>query len=281
MAAALDPESGGGNPRPATPPGLARLRLLGRFELLGADGRVGTPRSVKGRAIIAYLALSPGGTAARGRLAGLAWGEGADSKASLRQCLRELRQTLAAAGLDHLLLIGVQHVTLDLRCVWIDALEVRRLAQATDPAEIEAMSALYAGALLEEMSVLDPAFEDWLAVEREALHRQVCHALESWIGRCVEAGELDQAQRPARALLAIDPAHEAAHRALMSAYAFAGDLPAAIRQYQACREALARGLDLRPSAETEALLQKIRAGSLQREKPGPGRGRAHRVVHSP
>jgi DNA-binding SARP family transcriptional activator len=248
-------------------PYLAQMRLLGRFELIGADGRAGTPRSAKGRAILAYLALSQGGTADRGRLAGLVWGEGTDAKASLRQCLRELRQTLAGAGLDALLQTDLQRATLDLRHLWIDALEVRRLAHASDPAEIEATAALYAGDLLEEVGVRDPGFEDWLAIEREALRQQVCVALETWTKRCLEQRALERAVRMARALLAIDPTHEAAHQALMRCHALRGDVPAAIRQYQACSEALARGLDVEPSAETKTLLREIRGRTFRREEP--------------
>jgi DNA-binding SARP family transcriptional activator len=264
VAAALT-GSGGGGGRPEAEPWLARMRLLGRFELVARDGRPGTPRSVKGRAILAYLALAPAGTADRGRLAGLVWGDSADAKASLRQCLRELRQTLAGAGLDPLLQTNPQEVVLDTRAVWIDALEMRRLLRAGGLDAAESIADLYAGDLLAEVAIREPTFEDWLTIEREALRARVCHALETRAGHCVDEGQLDLARRLAGALLAIDPAHEAAHRALMRVHAFAGDLPAAMRQYQTCREALARGLDLRPSADTEKLLQAIRSGSLGRQ----------------
>ncbi|HID66837.1 MAG TPA: hypothetical protein EYP31_00835 [Roseibacterium sp.] len=56
----------------------------------------------------------------------------------------------------------------------------------------------------------------------------------------------------ARKILAIDPANEPAHRAMLRAYGATGDRPAVLRQYEQCRKAL-EDFGLAPSAETLAL----------------------------
>ena len=141
----------------ATPP-AAYLDLLGGFRLRTRDGAVASPRSVKARAMIAHLALAPGGVVDRGRLSGLLWSESGDAKASLRQCVKEVRRSFAAAGLT-LLDADRLRVALDVRSLRIDALEVERLGRSTACRDLEEMAALYQGDLLEGLPVRDPAFE--------------------------------------------------------------------------------------------------------------------------
>ena len=66
--------------------------------------------------------MSPDGGCDRGRLAGLLWSESADAKTSLRQCVKELRATLARAGLT-LLGADPRGLTLDLSRLSVDALK--------------------------------------------------------------------------------------------------------------------------------------------------------------
>ncbi|MGQ0602744.1 MAG: ATP-binding protein, partial [Anaerolineales bacterium] len=63
-------------------------------------------------------------------------------------------------------------------------------------------------------------------------------------------------------LLARDRADEAAHRELMRTYTLAGRRHDALRQYQACAEALAAELDVPPEPETAALYAQILSGEL-------------------
>ena len=242
----------------------ARLRLLGRFSLSGADGGDATPASAKVRALLAVLALSPDGSCDRGRLAGLLWSESADAKTSLRQCVKELRATLARAGLT-LLGADPRGLTLDLSRLWVDALELQRLARQGVGADPELLAGLYAGDLLADVAVRDPSFQGWLAVERPRLQRMAGDTLEAVLEDALDRGDADRTERAARALLALEPAHEEAHRALIRHHGLRGDVLGAIRQYEACRDALARELDLAPAGETEALLAKVRAGGLRRE----------------
>jgi len=69
---------------------------------------------------------------------------------------------------------------------------------------------------------------------------------------------VEPAIRWALRILAVDPVHEPAHRALMELYAAQGRHGAALRQYEQLRETLARELGTRPEPESDALIRRIR-----------------------
>jgi TolB-like protein len=119
-------------------------------------------------------------------------------------------------------------------------------------------TALYRGDLLDGLDVRDPAFEEWLLFERQRLRDLARAALAKVLDRHVATGTHDQAGVAARRLLALDPLHESAHRALMRIYAQQGQAALALKQYQLCRDALQDELGVKPEAETERLYQSIR-----------------------
>jgi DNA-binding SARP family transcriptional activator len=247
---------------PHWPSETAHLQLLGHFRLTSADGRDASLRSAKAQALIGYLALSPAGVADRARLSGILWSNGADAKASLRQCLRELRLRLDEAGIAAIS-ADARRVALNLECLAVDALEVRRRSRSATPGDVEGIAGLWAGELLADVDVGEPEFEQWLATEQVALRTDACRGLERALAAGIATGDLEGTIRAAQALLVVDPAHEEAHRTLIRAHGQRGNIPAAVRQYEACKGALRRQLDIQPSPETEALLQKLRcSGSL-------------------
>ena len=71
------------------------------------------------------------------------------------------------------------------------------------------------------------------------------------------AAAIDVGQR----LLRHDPLRESAHRSMMRLYHRLGDRTAALRQYEACRDALAQQLGVKPAEETRALARTIRRES--------------------
>ena len=240
---------------------VARLYVLERFSLTAGDGRDVGPKSTKSRALLTILALSPGGTMDRGRLAGLLWSESADAKSSLRQSVKEIRRCLGDRGLD-VVEADTQKLRLDLQRVWVDVLALRQLLASNGHGLVEFRLALYRGELLEGLEVRDPSFDEWVSGERERLSAALGRWLQRSLDYSLETQALEQVEQAARALLALDATHEAAHRALMRRHAAAGDLAGAIRQYQACKAALAHELDVLPAPETEALMQQ-----LQQETP--------------
>jgi DNA-binding SARP family transcriptional activator/TolB-like protein len=242
---------------------VAQLQILGGFRLTSRDGRDVTPKGAKARAMIAYLALAPGGSADRAKLSDLLWSESADAKTNLRQSLKEARQAFLDAG-PGVLSADRYRVWLDLEGLSVDALEVDALIRLASGEALERLAALYAGPLLENLHIADPVFDDWLVVERERRHLQVCDALEQALRDDGSGRPPRETRRVAEALRRLEPTHEGAHRALMRLSGRQGDYPAAVRQYQRCREALLRDLGVPPSPETEELLRELRVGTAVR-----------------
>ena len=101
------------------------LSLLGGFRARLDDRSL--TLSKKAQALLAHLALSPGQTQPRARLAGLLWGDRADEQArnSLRQTLFELRRVLGPAG-ERCLIADHERVALDPINLSVDVLELER-----------------------------------------------------------------------------------------------------------------------------------------------------------
>lgn len=237
-----------------------QIDLLGGFAArLGA----GAPLRLKGRktrALLAYLALKPGRPCARDELVGLLWGDRGDAqaRASLRQALAELRRALGAAHED-LLVAARDGVMLDAAGIDIDVAAFERLVDEGSPAALERAAELYRGDLLDGLGVRDANFETWLRDERRRLHERACDALSRLFDHQA-SGDGELAVATGRRLLALDPLRETAHRALMRLHLDRGERTLALKQYEACRELLARELGVSPEPETEALAQEARAG---------------------
>jgi DNA-binding SARP family transcriptional activator/TolB-like protein len=227
-----------------------------------ADGRDITPRSAKARALLAYVALSPAGSAPRAKLAGLLWGDSLTAFASLRQAVKEIRN--ATVGLE---VFAADHhsLRLDLERLWVDVLAFDELVEQA--ADITPIQAACARGLLEDETIRAEGFEDWLVVEQTRCRQHLVHVLEDRLARALSGAARDLAIGYAEALLVLDPVHEQAYRALMRCHADAGDIAGAIRRYEICRAVLARELDLAPSIETESLLREVRGAPA---KPTPG-----------
>ncbi len=252
---------------------MARLqvRLLGGFEARLDTGQELALKGRKTQALLAYLAMAPGQARSRDSLTGLLWSDRAEEQArgSLRHALSELRRALdgiAPSPLD----AGREAVTLDAQAVDSDAARFERLIAGGGPDSLSQAAELYRGELLAGFGAADPAFDDWLAVERARLCELALSGLGGLLDYLTEAGETERAVALARRLLGLDPLREWVHRALMRLYAAQGDRALALKQYQACREVLARELDVAPDAETEALNEELRGGGPAAASPTSG-----------
>src|SRR5262245_12710460 len=236
------------------------IGLLGAFQLrLG-----GQPIELPGRrerALLAYLAMPAGEPRSRDKLSGMLWSERGDKQArdSLKQAVLKLRKALDGAQ-PAPLQSDRDFVTLDRTAVLVDAAEFERLIQAGTPDAIAQAAALYRGDLLDGFEVRDPAFEEWLLIERQRLRDLARRAMARLLDDRMAEGAYDQAAALAHRLLMLDPLHEAAHRALMLVYAEQGQTALALRQYQQCRDALQRDLGVSPETETDNLYRSIQEG---------------------
>ena len=229
--------------------------LLGGFEMRPASGSTALVLGKKIQALLAILAVRLGQVHARDRLASLLWADvGADqARHSVRQALFSLRQTLPG---DVLRATG-ETVTLNPESVSVDVADFERLAAKASPETLERAVSLYRGDLLEGLRLREPAFEDWLAVERDRLRSLAVATVDRLTHSQMEGGNLEAAIETATRLVSLDPTREAGHCTLMRLYLQTGRRAAAVRQYQACERVLSRELGVQPDTETRALYDKV------------------------
>ncbi|MBI4760205.1 MAG: AAA family ATPase [Chloroflexota bacterium] len=245
-----------------------RIHLLGRFEISheGKSLHADEWRRRKAASLLKYLAIHK--RLVKDQAIDLFWSDSdfESGANNLYRTIHELRQTLnKSLGQE-----ADKHVfdfedgVLSLHdLVWVDAVEFERLAKTGDKIEpLEKAVALYQGDLLP-----DDLYDEWTIPLRESLrqkYRDACLALAAFYR---ESRQYDRIFSLLTPLLARDQADERVHRELMRAYALAGRRHDALRQYQACVEALASELDLTPEPETAALYAQILNGRLAQLPP--------------
>lgn len=238
--------------------------MFGGASVSTADGVDLPVAGRKSLALIAYLALSRSGSESRERLAGLLWSGNAEdqARASLRQCVRQLR-----SGFDSVGFAGFSTSRTDLRLhlatVQTDLTELKdSLRHGIVPASLLDGSTV-PETLLYGYESLDVLFASWLQVVRKTLHDDLVEMLEE-IMRSGRHGA-EKAERAASALVRIDPTHEEAQRCLIRAHANRGNTSAALDQYNRLWDLLGEEYDMEPASETEALIAAIKAGTYVTE----------------
>ncbi|HEV2108886.1 MAG TPA: tetratricopeptide repeat protein [Thermomicrobiales bacterium] len=222
------------------------------------------------RSLLLLLLMTPGHRLPRDRVIDLLWPEVAPERAinALYVALHGLRRVLEpdlGAGRTSAYIessaesIGFRAGAMVL--VDVEAFDAGLALAESAPRDQRRMRlrqalALYGGELLPT----DP-YEDWPVARREALHRAWEGAVLDLAALDLAAGESQAAVAPLEKLIATDSTHEEAHRALMRAYAAAGQRDRALRQYARCQSALEEELGTGPDEETEALYAAIRAAA--------------------
>ena len=97
----------------------------------------------------------------------------------------------------------------------------------------------------------------WAWPERERLDQACFAAMRQLAEFQHQTGDLPAALHTCLEALRIDVCREDFHRLAMRLHAEKRDRLAVIWQYQACREALRKELDVAPSEETEALYRRL------------------------
>jgi TolB-like protein/Tfp pilus assembly protein PilF len=258
---------------------VAELKLLGGFELRLTSGEVVDLLGQKDRAVLAILALPAGTTHSREKLASLLWSDRGDQQArdSLKHALTKLRQCLPAVSQAPIVADRLS-AKLDPSAISVDVAEFERLLRDGAPAALERAMALYRGELLDGIGIRDPAFEEWLLVERQRLRHLFEEALTRQITQSIADGARERAAAAARRLLSLDPLREDACRALMQMHADRGETAQALKLYEALRDRLHGELGVKPAAETTRLHEAIldrRTGS--ESGPVPDRPEAARL----
>ena len=203
-------------------------RLIGGLHLVSEGGVDVTPRARKAAAIVGYLLLSGGPVARRERLASLLWSEKSESQArdSLRQCLVELRRSGIA---DQFITITARDVAVVAQTV---ATDVALIDAALQRGDLEAAIDHLSGddlSLLSGYDDLDPAFADWLTVERERWSQALVADLLQVIHR---DGRSKQILHLVEAVLRLDPYQEEAVHLTMERLAMEESAAAALGFFQ-------------------------------------------------
>jgi DNA-binding SARP family transcriptional activator/TolB-like protein len=238
---------------------MIKLRTLGSLELTSPEisavsSVLAQPRRA---ALLCYLALAlPRGFHRRDTLFALFWPEDDAEQArhALRQSVYVLRRalgtkTIVSRGAEELALAPDQ-----VRCdVWAfeAAIDEGRPAEALG---------LYRGELLPGFHIsAAPEFERWLEEERSRLRRRAREAAWALAAARERDGDPTGAAEAAGCAVALSPTDETALRRLILLLERVGDPAAAVRAYEAFAYRLRGEYELEPSAETQALVARIRA----------------------
>ncbi len=228
-------------------PSILQLNLLGTSSIVWQDRSLEINKQ-KAIACLYYLA-SNDKAISRDELAEILWSVG--RLPNLRQLLYIIRR------LDGAELWFEDGDPLSLNSEQIDC-DVVAFRQAVKAQDFEQALKLYKGPFLEEFRVRNaPNFQDWLELERTQLQSIYMQCLST------QAHTLEQAEKPQEALdlletlVDLDPLNEDAHRRIMMLQWRAGNIKAALGQFESCRRVLAEELGLEPVSSTLKLFETI------------------------
>lgn len=240
------------------------LHLLGPPKVVEPPGDV-APRPGIGAskciALLSYLTLEPG-PHTREELAALLWGDSPDSaaRASLRQTLKRLRVVTGD-------LLRVDRATITVsETVECDVKDFLRAAER-QPAQAARFDVprFFEGFALRHAA----AFDEWLAAKRQALLQRYQDALRVAARDALERSQWREAAALAERWVACNPLSDEATRVAIEAAYLSGDRGAALAQFAAYEERLARGAAVKPSASLVELAQRIGADVTGRSAARP------------
>jgi DNA-binding SARP family transcriptional activator len=251
-----------------------RLRLLGSMDIDGVErSRLG---SRKARLLLARLALGRGRPVSAGELGEAIWPDGKAPARPTDQISVLVSRLRAVLGGDRIARVGGGYA---LRLDWLDvdaladlvAEARRRLASgslAPARAAADAALALDRGPLLDEESDVP-----WLSAERTAAARTAVLAREVAAEIALAGADPWAAAEHAELVLAAEPYHEAALRALMIALAQSGRPARALALYASFADRLRDELGVDPQSETMQLHLSLLRGEAAVVAAAPAQAR--------
>lgn len=222
----------------------------------------------KTRALLAFLATSPGLPHARDRLVSLFWplSAGNGGRASLRQALSAIR--LALKDQASLIRADRDTVLLDPGGCFSDVAMLETLA--ADASSQGQVVPEMRGPFLEGLSGFSAEFDNWRAVE-EARLTALASTLHRRLARVAEAdGQPGAAALHLTRALALEPMDEDLTRRAMQFHARQGNSAKALEQFRQLQTRMEAELGVPPERATLDLAREIRAGRLRPLPPaGP------------
>lgn len=239
-------------------------RLIGTFRLFDPSGRDVTPRGRKTCGLLACLLLGEHGVDTRARLATLLWSESDEehARASLRQCIKELRGLSQDGGL---IFADKTAVGVDLALVERD---IDRLGVELAGQDAKAALRWLEGpepALLQDLDNSDPLFDKWLQVRRS----DWADATVGGLLALLDDDELPPAEQAqvAKAVLRLDPFSERAAEIQIIALFESAGLQPAIAYFESYQTLLAEEYEIRPSARLTGLVEMLRERAARPPRP--------------
>ena len=236
------------------------IRLLGRFELR-KDAELVVIPSRQAQSLLAYLALTPGVSHRREKLAGLLWPDipETDARRNLRGVHYQIRKAIRVQGPLRADDIGIEFVMGP--DIWVDVHALtQNLSSHYSPDELIQVVSVYGGELL-------PGFYDeWVTLEREHLQSVFENRISLLLNQLSEARRWKEVLEWGDRWIALVGQSEPACRALMLAYSGLGDLSGVGHAFQRCVESLEKDLGVEPSDETRQLFTQL---TQKRSAPKP------------
>ncbi|MDX3453378.1 BTAD domain-containing putative transcriptional regulator [Streptomyces sp. ME02-8801-2C] len=238
-----------------TGPGRAhsRLRLLGTFQLEGADGTVTVPANAQ--RLLAFLGLHK--RAPRTVVAGALWPDVTEEHAhgSLRTALWRLRRGRQP-------IVGTHGDTLCLADgVIVDVDAFNRAALGLANSDHAPGDDLPLPVVLDGGELLCGWDEEWVLFERERLRQLRLHALESLSALLTEHGRYALALEAALMCVTVEPLRESAHRAVAAVHLAENNMVEVVRRYETFRMLINEELGLEPSARFAGMLPRRGRGT--------------------
>ncbi|MGI9169976.1 MAG: BTAD domain-containing putative transcriptional regulator [Caulobacteraceae bacterium] len=238
----------------------ARLRLFGGFALAGRDARPVAISSRRGRGLLAYLFLAPEQGATRERLCGLLWSDRGETqaRASLRQCLLELRDNLSSAGVE-ILDVGRERIAIRPGAISSDVGDLQRALAGDDTGALaRTLGALGDGRLLDDLDI-GGLFQDWLEQTRTRLDQSIATGVQNQLERLEGVGEWGKVRTLAEAYLRRDELDEAVVTSAIRADAATGNALAAHRRFKILQDAMDREFKAAPGPAARDALARVGA----------------------
>ncbi len=253
----------------ATHANRLKVYSLGTFQVYRNDEALANWQGRKGATIFKYLLMNRGRQIRKETLMELFWPD-SDEEAqrnNLNVAIYNMRQTLKN-GADF------SYVIYDNDCyflnpelyVWVDYEEFlkaykagQRYEQTGDQAaavrEYVAAESLYQGTFLP-----DDTYDDWIERSRLSLQSAYQGLLNYLSKYYLEQRNYAACVATCTKLVAVDACDEEAYRRMMRCYSRQGQVNLALREYDRCIRSLKFDLEIEPSAETQDLYRRIKAG---------------------
>ena len=234
------------------------LKLIGSALVVDSNGDHISLPNRKALALLIYIRID-GSPKSRERLASILWSQSDEehARASLRQCLKQLKDTLNRFNIS-VLQIDRNAIRIDADRVSVDIEQILERLRHNKMSEALTQREFCVDTLLGEIDDIDDEFNGWIQIYRQDLRKQLVEFLERILRN--EACDETERCRAAELLLRVDMTHEPACRFLMWQNAKQGNIGVALRHYESMWNILGDEYDMEPSDETQELYVKIKMG---------------------